>query len=78
MLFGCIYRSPTTSATSDKNNEDLNRVFQNIANKRYSHKCVVGYFNLRDINWTNWTTNHNEVSKEHLFIDMRAALVICH
>ena len=69
MLFGCFYRSHTPSATSDKNNDDLNRIFYNISRKNYSHKCLVGDFNFKDINWVSWTTFHNENSKEAKFIE---------
>ena len=69
MLFGCFYRSPTPTGTSDKNNNDLSRLFHNICKKTYSHKCLVGDFNFKDINWTNWTTFHNEDSKEFKFIE---------
>ena len=44
MLFGCIYRSPTPSTTSDKNNDDLNRLLLNISKKNYSHECILGDF----------------------------------
>ena len=37
--------------------------------KQYSHICFVGDFNFRDINWDSWSTNHNENSKEHKFIE---------
>ena len=47
MLFGCFYRSPTAGETSDKNNEDLNRLLLNISKQNYSHRCLVGDFNLR-------------------------------
>ena len=70
MLFGCVYRSPTTSATSDKNNEDLNRLLTSISKNNYSHRCIVGDFNFKDINWSTWSTPHNEESKEQKFIEM--------
>ena len=38
-------------------------------NKKYTHKCLVGDFNLPSINWENWTTPHNEESKEERFLD---------
>ena len=69
MLFGCFYRSPTLSATSDKNNDDLNRLLLSVSNNSYSHKCIVGDFNFKDINWASWSTFHNEESKEHKFIE---------
>ena len=69
MLFGCFYRSPTPSSTSDRNNENLNRLLCNISKKKYSHKCFVGDFNFKDIDWANWTTFHDEGSKEATFIE---------
>ena len=69
MLFGCIYRSPTQSATSEKNNDCLNRLLLNISNTKYSHRCLVGDFNFKDINWTSWSTFHNDDSKEQKFIE---------
>ena len=69
MLFGCMYRSPTPSSTSDKNNDCLNRLLQNIANTKYTHRCIVGDFNFRDINWASWSTCHSDESKEQNFIE---------
>ena len=69
MLFGCMYRSPSLSSTSDKNNKCLNRLLQNIANTKYTHRCIVGDFNFRDINWASWSTCHNDESKEQKFIE---------
>ena len=53
MLFCCCYRSPTIDDTSDNNNDKLNRLMKTISNKKYSHRCIVGDFNFRHINWTN-------------------------
>ena len=69
MLFGCFYRSPTTCATSDKNNTDLNRLLTSISKNNYSHRCTVGDFNFKDINWSTWSTPRNEESKEQRFIE---------
>lgn len=69
MLFACCYRSPTQSAMSNENNEKLNQLLRVIAKKKYSHRCVIGDFNYRDINWSSWTTVHGEESKEQRFID---------
>ena len=55
MLFGCFYRSPTTSITSAKNNESLNQLFRCLSKTSYTHTCLVGDFNFRDINWLPWT-----------------------
>ena len=51
LLFGCIYRSPTPTCSSEKNNENLNQLLQYISKKNYTHKCFVGDFNFKDINW---------------------------
>ena len=69
MLFACCYRSPTQTAGSNDNNEKLNQLLHVIAKKKYSHRCIVGDFNYKDINWTSWTTGHGEESKEQKFID---------
>ena len=69
MLFCCCYRSPTQSESSDENNEKLGSLFRAISNKRYSHRCVVGDFNFRTINWANWTTPTSANSKESQFIE---------
>ena len=70
LLFGCFYRSPTSNENSDSNNDSLNKLLTDLcSNKRYTHKCFVGDFNFTDINWTNWSTNHNEESKEVKFIE---------
>ena len=69
MLFACCYRSPTQAALSDENNGKLNQLLRVIAKKKYSHRCIIGDFNYKDINWTSWTTGHGEESKEQKFID---------
>ena len=69
LLFGCIYRSPTTTGNSDQNNENLNDLLKAITRKNYSHRCIVGDFNYRNINWNNWTTTHGAESKEAKFIE---------
>ena len=69
LLFGCIYRSPTPSPDADVNNDNLNRLLRNISAKSYSHVCLVGDFNYKDINWNSWSTNHGEDSKESQFIE---------
>ena len=69
LLFACCYRSPTRTATSDQNNEKLNRLLEYITNNKYSHKCIVGDFNYRDINWSTGTTSCSENSIEAKFIE---------
>ena len=55
-MLACCYRSPTPSESSNQNNEKLNRLFRYIEKKNYSHRCIVGGFNFKDINWSTWTT----------------------
>ena len=69
LLFGCIYRSPTPTADFIANNKNLNRLLQTICAKTYSHVCLVGDFNYKDINWKSWTTSHGDDSKEFKFIE---------
>ena len=69
LLFGCIYRSPTQTDSSDNNNENLNKLLQDLCTKKYSHICLVGDFNYREINWKTWTTTHGESSKESKFLE---------
>ena len=69
MCFGCLYRSPTPSKTSSDNNDSLNNLLRCIREKNYSHICLVGDFNFRDINWETHSTTHGESSKEAKFIE---------
>ena len=70
LAFACMYRSPTSKESSADNNDKINALIRSIAsNKKYSHKCFVGDFNLGTINWRNWTTPHNEDSKEEKFLE---------
>ena len=69
LLFGCVYRSPSTSATSGINDEKLNKLLSDLSNRNYSHVCLVGDFNFKDINWKTWSTSKSEQSKEHRFLE---------
>ena len=69
MIFGCFHRSPTQSETSDDNNDNLNHFIRYVSNKKYSHTCILGDFNFRDIDWSTGSTPHNELSKESKFIE---------
>ena len=55
LLFACCNRSPTKTPTSDQNNVKLNQLLRHISRKKYTHKCIVGDFNYRHINWSTWT-----------------------
>ena len=70
MVFGCFYRSPTTKANSNENNDNLSSLLKTLAlNKKYTHRCFVGDFNFNTINWSNWTSPHGEDSKEERFLE---------
>ena len=69
LLFGCLYRSPTMTDTSSKNNDSINRLLQCISLKKYSHTCIVGDFNYKAINWATGTTTHGDDSPESHFIE---------
>ena len=70
MIFGCLYRSPTYTEKSEDNNIKLNNLLKLVTRKNYSHVCILGDLNYRDINWATHTTNHSEESKEAKFIEM--------
>lgn len=70
MVFGCFYRSPTSNPDSIKNNEHLNSLKKDLSsNKKYSHRCFVGDFNFRTIDWSGWSSPHGEESKEEKFLE---------
>lgn len=70
LLFACLYRSPSKTKTTDEDNIKLNTLMRTISSeKKYSHNCIIGDFNLPTINWENWTTPHGEDSKEERFLD---------
>ena len=69
LLFACCYRSPTKSPKSESNNTNLNLLLRKIYASKYSHRCIIGDFNFRGINWSSWTTNDGSESIEAKFID---------
>ena len=69
LLFGCLYRSPTTTDTSDTNNDSLISLLKSVSLKKYSHVCIVGDFNYNSIDWTLWKAKQGENSKEAKFIE---------
>ena len=40
-----------------------------VLKKNYSHRCIVGDFNLRDTNWSMWTNPCSENSTETSFVE---------
>ena len=71
LLFGCVYRSPTISESSELNNEKLNELLKSIATKQYTHRCIVGDCDFKKINWTSWSAQSGENSVELKFIEGR-------
>ena len=70
LLFCCVYRSPTETVNSSENNEKLNLLLKSLSdNKKYTHKCIIGDFNFKSINWSNWSSSLNEESKEERFLN---------
>ena len=69
MLFGCCYRSPTTTNTSSANNDNLISLMKCISLRKYSHVCIVGDFNYKTINWKTGKTRQSDDSNEAKFIE---------
>ena len=59
----------TKTQTSDLNNEKLIQLIKHISSKNYTHECIVGDFNLRNINWSTWSTTCGENSAEVFFLE---------
>ena len=69
LLLGCCYRSPTKTATSDNNNNNLNAFLKWVAERKHSHKCIMGDFNYKRVNWATCSTTESENSDESKFLD---------
>lgn len=61
LLIGCIYRSPSSS---DTNAESLNNLICTLCNSIYSHLCLMGDFNVPNINLGLQTTTELDDSYE--------------
>ena len=69
-MFGCLYRNPTKPKVSGENNTKMNQLINQLAsNKKYTHVCLVGDFNYKDIDWKKWSTPHPETSSEERFLE---------
>ena len=66
LLIGAIYRSPSSGTA---NNLKLNQMISTAVGLNHSYLVVLGDFNYPGINWTDWTTIHNESHSEFLFIE---------
>ena len=69
LSFSCIYRSPTKTENSEKTFAEINNFISNIARSdKYSHRCIVGDFNFKAINWRLWSSSKDESSQEEKFL----------
>ena len=67
LLLGCIYRS---DSGSDENNIELLNLLRDVQKDSSSNICILGDFNLPNINWTHCTPiNTNINSYEFKFIE---------
>ena len=69
LLLGCCYRSPTKTPTSADNNIKLNAFLKWVAERKHSHKCIMGDFNFKQVNWTTYSTPESENSDEAKFLE---------
>ena len=69
LLLGCCYRSPTKTAASGENNNKLNKFLRWAAERRHSHKCIMGDFNFKKLNWATQSTSESENSDEAKFLE---------
>ena len=67
ITFVSIYRSPSSPY---ENNVKLNKILRAIGGNRKKH-IVCGDTNFRYIDRDNCTTNHDENSKEHQFLEAK-------
>ena len=65
VVIASTYRSPSSTP---ENNYNFNNFLRSIGFNR-SRYIVLGDMNYRDIDWRNISTNHDENSKEHQFIE---------
>ncbi|MEW8548045.1 MAG: reverse transcriptase family protein, partial [Candidatus Thiodiazotropha sp.] len=64
VVLGAIYRSPSSNDSCDI----INRLISEAASLGHN-LLITGDFNMKDINWENYTTIHNETHYEYEFIE---------
>ena len=47
-------------------NQDIQQI---LSNRKYTHKCSVGDFSYRSINWDYWFTPHKETSEKERLLE---------
>jgi hypothetical protein len=62
LLFGCIYRSPSSD---EENVKALNELLTKVSDLKCSHMITTGHYNFPDIDWCTWNTR-NESSNDFL------------
>lgn len=65
MIIGCVYRSPNSTETNNKN---LNSLISR-ATRDKSHILICGDFNYPEIDWSTETTPANEDNKATVFME---------
>ena len=69
MVIICLSRAYTQTERSSQNCAKLNILITEIAqNKKYTHRCIVGDLNYKDIGWSRWSTRKSEASVEANFL----------
>ena len=71
VVIASTYRSPSSTP---ENNYNLNNFIRSIGSNR-SRYIALGNINHRDIDWRYISTNHDENSKEHQFIEAVKILI---
>ena len=67
ILCACMYRR---GESHDENNELLFQTLKNISNMGHSHILIMGDFNMKGIDWINWTSpGQNICDFNHRFIE---------
>ena len=61
-----INRSPSSGIA---NSLRLNILISTAIGLNFSYTVILGDFNYPNIDWTEWTTNHNETHPEFKFIE---------
>jgi len=62
LLFGCIYRSPSSD---EENVKSLNELLTKASALKFSHMIIAGDYNFPDIDWCAWNTRE-EFSNDFL------------
>ena len=67
MIVDCIYGSDSGSS---ENNERLREQMREVVGMNHTRMLIMGDFNYRDINWSNWTCRGGIDSEEFKFTEL--------